>query len=67
MELGYSGASKQRFSAQGPGCHHAHATLPLPPDNLSLPRRPTALIVSLLRGEAALDYIDKPEPEAVTR
>jgi hypothetical protein len=66
LELGFSGASKQRFSAQGPGCHHARATLSLPAD-VSLPHRPTPLVVSLLRGEAGLDYISKPHQEAVTR
>ena len=53
-------AAPVRFSAEGPGC--TSWTIPGPE-----PGRPGPLVVELVRGEGALDYIERASSQPVTR
>jgi hypothetical protein len=57
VAVGWSGAGKRHFSAQGPGCVIWRLTADLPLDHHSMPLEGVALQVELVRGEGALDYV----------
>lgn len=60
VEVGWIGGPKQRFSAQGPGCVTWQFTGGAPPDVYSAPLLGASLLVELVRGEGALDYVEPP-------
>lgn len=64
LAVSWSGASPQRFSAQGPGCVTWLFAGGMPVDNRSIPRAQTSLQVTLVRGEGALDFVAAAEPGA---